>query len=150
MGGGVSGVNTISTIKHKNWPGVDSGVMCSITVQNGSGSFDNTLVCRRHRDDCTSCETKRTKREKKKKKRKGNIERGSVFSSGINVRPSHLECAHSNLCCFRLIPWYLSWRCQDTCTYISANRYMYHKFINHPLTGPIGWLFHHCTGPVRQ
>lgn len=33
-------------------PDADSGVVRSVTFQSGSGSFNNTLVCRRHRNDC--------------------------------------------------------------------------------------------------
>lgn len=33
-------------------PDTDSGVVCSVTLESSSGSFDNTLVCWRHRNDC--------------------------------------------------------------------------------------------------
>ena len=47
-------------------PDVDSGVMCSITVQNSSSSFDDTLVCWRHRNDCATCKTSDRNPEKER------------------------------------------------------------------------------------
>lgn len=54
-------------------PDVDSGVMCSITFQNSSGSFDNTLVCWKHRNNCATCKTchKNEKKGEEKEENKG-------------------------------------------------------------------------------
>lgn len=57
----------VNTQTDRKVPDIDSGVMCSITVQNSSGSFDHTLVCWRHRNACTTCKTTERNPEKKRK-----------------------------------------------------------------------------------
>jgi len=87
----------VNTQRDEPLPDVDPGVMCGIAVQCGGGSFDDTLVCGRHGDDCTGCNkqtNKQTVRKVNKEKRwSGDIDSmlSLLFSYLHNTVGIHLN-----------------------------------------------------------
>lgn len=69
------GLTHTTTQTDKNVPDVDSRVVCGVADQTSRGPFDNTLVCRRHRDDGAICtipqqvQRRRVKAEKEERRK---------------------------------------------------------------------------------